>query len=243
MIRTARTATRQHGFTLVELVVVIAIMGVLAAVAVPMITNYLSNAKQRAYNAERDRIQQAVDAYYSAPDNVRFIGKRQYPIIGKGQTDQAALTNRTTAITLKDTGDPFTAQDHDANADTATVELWNPVGGTQGADLSAAWADGDTDGIRDIAAASPDTWTGVSVTRGGVTYYTYASYFFINFESLTTANLLEDIPESASSSNKPEGSTKTYTGSYVWYVDLNGKVKSLYVEFPSTSAYVTNVFP
>jgi prepilin-type N-terminal cleavage/methylation domain-containing protein len=57
----------QRGFTLVEMAVVIAIIGVLAAVATPLLTSYLSGAKERAYNADRLIIQEAVDAYFGAP--------------------------------------------------------------------------------------------------------------------------------------------------------------------------------
>jgi prepilin-type N-terminal cleavage/methylation domain-containing protein len=72
----------QQGFTLVELVVVIAILGVLGAIAVPFIASYLGESKDRAYDVDRERFQQAVDAFFSRPSSPNFTGKPQYPIMG-----------------------------------------------------------------------------------------------------------------------------------------------------------------
>ena len=52
----------QQGFTLIELIVVIAIMGVIAAITVPMLTGYLDNSKENAYEADKRKIQIAVNA-------------------------------------------------------------------------------------------------------------------------------------------------------------------------------------
>jgi len=81
-----RTGQGQKGFTLIELVVVIAILGVMAAIAVPMVNNFLSSSKEQAYIADRETIQAAVSGYYSSPGNERFEGRRQYPIIGANKT-------------------------------------------------------------------------------------------------------------------------------------------------------------
>jgi|TARA_Y100000310_G_scaffold228276_1_gene230576 prepilin-type N-terminal cleavage/methylation domain-containing protein len=52
----------QHGFTLIELIVVIAILGTLAAVAAPMVNDYLSASKEGSFNTEKKKIQTAIDS-------------------------------------------------------------------------------------------------------------------------------------------------------------------------------------
>jgi prepilin-type N-terminal cleavage/methylation domain-containing protein len=108
----------QRGFTLIELIVVIAILGTLSAIAVPLVTSYLSNSKERAYDAEQSKIQAAVNLYYSEKGNSRFIGKRVYPILGRAQTTKASLNTQTTTLNMIDDRLPF---------DTSTAGLWSPT--------------------------------------------------------------------------------------------------------------------
>ena len=175
---------RERGLTLVELVVVIAFIGALSAVSVPLVYNFLGGPKEQSYETERRKIQAAVDVFYSAQENIRFNGKRQYPLIGRGQTVQASLTTvaSTSVVSLTDQGDPFNLSadiDGDASPDTA---FWNPLGGTQGADLATttAWTEGG-DGVRTIDSASSDTWKTVSVQFDDVTYQVDPRYHFIDF--------------------------------------------------------------
>ncbi len=228
----------QRGFTLIELIVVIAILGTLSAIAVPLVTSYLSNSKQRAYDSEQAKIQAAVNLYYGAKGNSRFIGKRVYPLLGRDQTVRGQLNVQTTTLNMIDDRLPF---------NTSTAGLWSPNGGTEGADLTATsvWVDDSSDGVRDIgsSAGSADSWNTVEVTRSGTTYYVDPRYYLIDFDALVDGGFLQAVPDTASEDNKPVGSSNTYSGSYIWSVDERGTVESLYKEFPDTTGHVSGIFP
>jgi len=111
--------------------------------------------------------------------------------------------------------------------------------------VTSVWVDDSSDGVRDIdsSAGSADSWNTVEVTRSGSTYYVDPRYYLIDFDVLVTGGFLQDVPASAYEDNKPVSSTNTYSGSYIWYVDDLGTVKSLYMEFPDTAGHVEGVFP
>ncbi len=65
-IRNALKGQGQKGFTLVELVVVMAILVLLAALAVPKFTSVLANARADANDTNLKMLQEAVDLYISS---------------------------------------------------------------------------------------------------------------------------------------------------------------------------------
>ncbi len=65
-IRKTLTDGRERGFTLVELVVVMAILVLLAALAVPKFVGVLANARSDANDTNLKMLQEAVDLYISS---------------------------------------------------------------------------------------------------------------------------------------------------------------------------------
>ena len=59
-----------HGFTLIELMIVIAIIGVLATALFPSVTNYIERGRDAARMSHLKDITNAIGAYYA--DNEKY---------------------------------------------------------------------------------------------------------------------------------------------------------------------------
>jgi general secretion pathway protein G len=61
--RTEPALGRQGGFTLIEMIIVIAIIGILVAVAAPLYTNHLLHARESALKQDLRAMREAIDQY------------------------------------------------------------------------------------------------------------------------------------------------------------------------------------
>ena len=91
-----RTPDRAAGFTLVELLIVVVILAILAAVVIPQINNASGEAKESALRASLATVRQAISLY-------RVQHNETYP----GQAGWAQFVTQLTTATLAD-GTPGT---------------------------------------------------------------------------------------------------------------------------------------
>ena len=64
-----KTGQRDSGFTLIELIIVVAIVGVLAAVAMPSYSNYIKRSQRADVRAQLLQAAQYLNKFYAANDS------------------------------------------------------------------------------------------------------------------------------------------------------------------------------
>lgn len=106
----SRIRKKAKGFTLIELMIVVAIIGILAAIAIPNFMNYQCKAKQSEAKSNLGNIRTAQEAYYAEHDEysnstaaIGFSTKGStiytYAITTNGTGASASFTAGATATT------------------------------------------------------------------------------------------------------------------------------------------------
>ena len=65
MYKTVGNISKRHGFTFIELIVVVLLLGIIAAVAAPRMFNATTSARENAARAKLEIIRNAIELYYS----------------------------------------------------------------------------------------------------------------------------------------------------------------------------------
>lgn len=89
LARKKRTRSNQSGFSLIELLIVIVVLGILAATVVFAISGVNADSARAACNSDAKTVEQAVVAFRDNPGN--SVSVDQYPALGtSGQTELTA---------------------------------------------------------------------------------------------------------------------------------------------------------
>ena len=102
--------SNQKGFTLIELMIVIAIIGILAAIAIPNFINYRNKAYCSRAESDGAAVQAAISSYFSEPENVTVSDTNL-----KASSDWTALNPNNTAAISNVSGDVYKVVITDGN--------------------------------------------------------------------------------------------------------------------------------
>ena len=64
----------QKGFTLIEILIVLALMAVLAAIVIPNVQGFLGRGKDDSYKVDKKTLQAALDGYYTKNSAYPSVG-------------------------------------------------------------------------------------------------------------------------------------------------------------------------
>lgn len=129
-----RMKRNEKGFTLIELMIVVAIIGILAAIAIPNFLNYQCKAKQSEAKANLGTIRSMQEAYFAEYDEYA-VTMNAIGFSSKGDA-RYTYTTSSTNVTEDFTGQAISTTVKSGSTDTWTIdeegELDNTANACQG---------------------------------------------------------------------------------------------------------------
>ncbi len=129
-MRDSKPQAIERGFTLVEIMIVLAVLAILAAIVIPNVGGFLTRGKDNAYKADQRMLQATADAWRS---DTRNRTGNNWPVIGS--------TNVISIPALVD-GNFLRGTDVVASANTSTM-----AGATNSPSGSYTWGINTTTGV------------------------------------------------------------------------------------------------
>jgi len=125
----AMTSRKEKGFTLIELVMVIVILGILAAFALPRFADFSGDAEQASIDAARGSLKSAMGitrAKALASNDSTTTGNASFTLEGQTVTLENGYLDATSIETIAQLGD----YDVTVDSENAAVALGDPADGS-----------------------------------------------------------------------------------------------------------------
>ena len=109
-LKKLRLNTNEEGFTLIELMIVIAIIGILAAIAIPNFIAYRDKAFCSAAESDANAIGGGIADYFAIPSNVSFsdVAATSEISFGNSKIGMSGLNTGAVDETVTTTGNVYT---------------------------------------------------------------------------------------------------------------------------------------
>lgn len=116
-----RLRKEEKGLTLIELLAVIVIIGVIAAIAIPLITGLIDNTKDNARNATANQLYESAKLYSIAKNNGEIKGNVKLSELTEGDYIQNNLTDPKDGKALNGEGTTVNLDNYNAGTNAAVT--------------------------------------------------------------------------------------------------------------------------